>query len=116
MNMYRFLAIPEPKFKVGELVVLTRSTPLIRLESSCGEIKLFPNGSEDRDYLFQIAKREYKKCNGDKNRKWYYSGVEFEYKPKKSISLIQVPVFSTGHYNASENKLRKLEAILVKGN
>lgn len=87
---------PEPKYGIGDLVVLNES-------------KDFGN---KEDKLFHIESIRYGTCTDVPKKQYWYSGNILKIVESKSKGLPQIPAFSTTHINAPEDELKGLESLL----
>ena len=87
------IKMPEPKYDISSLVVHNR------LDGT------------DKDRLFLIKEREFRKARGDSEPHWYYSGHLLEVRLTSNSNLPAIPYFSTTTSTVSENYMRPLEEI-----
>lgn len=71
------------------------------------------NYPRDKEFLFFIQERAYKKCRDDSIPQWYYSGVIFEIDDVMNKEILN-NLWHTFSYNISEKHMKPLESILKK--
>lgn len=97
--MFNSFRKAEPKYSVGDIVYYNRDG----------------NFGDENDELLLIRKRNFKRCNGDSKKQWYYSGYVMKIiDSNESQGVSQVPIYNTTLFNAPERSIKGLESLLPK--